>query len=398
MTLSKHGDKQICSISRVSFLSECPTSNSLPKHLNIMVYKAIGLRVVFQYHLSPHGNLEQMDKDLSALSIGSTYSLASFIPFGGFTYWIYLLALFIRLGGFIYWVYLLALVSAYTVSMLLGISFRFSHSSERNTFTFLSLYISHVFMEKIFRLPLRYHSGLIKLTLLQLHHRTSLIKLTNIASLHHIYYTCSILTLHYFSIISHYSISTHLQIPSDIQLLHLPSIFILLAQKCASYSISNYIWNTSKLLLLSGDLEINPGPRPIDQNPAFCTICFRKINRGPHQDMAPTYSYENCNVRCHQACNGLPIGQTRHTKDSGHSITWKFPPHGTGIAEIIIPPAPVYKQPNRSSSVGKSCSVCKNSIRIHYDDLAYHCANPSCSNVFHLAATCSGFVNPRGIA
>ena len=28
--------------------------------------------------------------------------------------------------------------------------------------------------------------------------------------------------------------------------------------------------------------------------------------------------------------------------------------------------------------------------------LAYHCANPSCGNVCHLAATCSGFVNPRG--
>ena len=108
MTLSKHGDKQICSISRVSFLSECPTSNGLPKHLNIMVYKAIGLRVdVFQYHLSPHGNLEQMDKDLSALSNGSTYSLASFIPFGGFTYWIYLLALFIN------WLYLFDLVGLF---------------------------------------------------------------------------------------------------------------------------------------------------------------------------------------------------------------------------------------------------------------------------------------------
>ena len=282
--------------------------------------------------------------------------------------------------------------------MLLGISFRFSHSSERNTFIFLSLYISHIFLEKIFRLPLCYHSGLIKLTLLQLHHRTSLIKLTNIASLHHIYYTCSILTLHYSSIISHYSISTHLQIPPDIQLLHLPSIFILLAQRCASYSISNYIWNTSKLLLHSGDVKINSGPRLIDQNPVFCTICSKKINRGPHQDMAPTYSCENCNARCHQACNGLPIGLPRHAKDSGHPITGKCPPHGTGIAEIIIPPAPVFEQPNRSSAVGKSCSVCKNPIRIHYDDLAYHCANPSCSNVCHLAATCRGFVNPRGNA
>ena len=160
--------------------------------------------------------------DLLALSIGSTYSLALFIRFGGFTYWIYLLALsigfiysmalFIRLGGFTYWIYLLALfisfiytltlfirlgsfiylpylwalVSAYTVFILTANSVSFSHISERNTFTFLSIYISHVLMEKIFRFSLRHHSGLIKLTLLQLHHHTLLIKLTNTTSLHHI--------------------------------------------------------------------------------------------------------------------------------------------------------------------------------------------------------------------
>ena len=79
--------------------------------------------------------------------------------FTGFIYsiwWLYLmdlstglfysLPLFIRFGGFIYWIYLLALVLAYTVSILIAISVRFSHSSERNTFTFLSLYMSHVLM------------------------------------------------------------------------------------------------------------------------------------------------------------------------------------------------------------------------------------------------------------
>ena len=39
------------------------TPNGIPKHLDIMVYKANGLRVdVFQYHLSSHGKREQMDK------------------------------------------------------------------------------------------------------------------------------------------------------------------------------------------------------------------------------------------------------------------------------------------------------------------------------------------------
>ena len=160
--------------------------------------------------------------------------MALFIRFGGFIYWIdlldlfigfiYSLTLFIPFGSFVYWIYLLVLVLAYTVSILIEISFRFSHSSKRNTFTFLSLYISHVLMEKIVRFPFHHHSCLIKLTLLQLHHRTSLIKLTNITSLHHNYNPCFILTLYYSNIISHYSVSIHLQIPSDIQLLYLPPI------------------------------------------------------------------------------------------------------------------------------------------------------------------------------
>ena len=123
---------------------------------------------------------------------------------------------------------------------------------------------------------------------------------------------------------------------------------------------------------------------------------MNSFDRGPQQDMAHTCSNENCSARCHQACNGLPTGQTCHAKDSGHSIIWKCPQHGSGIAEVIIPPAPVYEQPNRPSAVGKSCSVCMNPIRTRYADLAYHCAIPSCDNVCHLAAMCSGFVYPRG--
>ena len=192
----------------------------------------------------------------------------------GFTY---SLALYIRFGGFIYLPYLWTLVSAYTVFMLIANSVSFSHISERNTSTFLSIYISHVLMEKIFRSPLRHHSCLIKLTLLQLHHHTLLIKLTNVASSHHIPFTCplikltvitslnhncytrSISKLHHSNIISHCSRSTHL-IPPDFQLLHLKFILILFSQTFTSYSIFNYISDTSKLLLLSSDVEINPGP------------------------------------------------------------------------------------------------------------------------------------------
>ena len=112
--------------------------------------------------------------------------------------------------------------------------------------------------------------------------------------------------------------------------------------------------------------------------------------------MAPTCSDESCNARCHQVCNGLSTNHTRHAKNSGRSITWKCPQHGTGIVEIIIPPAPVYELPNRPSSLGKSYSVCKNPICTRYADLAYYCLKPSCDNVCHFAAACSGFVNPRG--
>ena len=90
MTASRHGDKQICSISRVSFLSESPTPNGLPKHLDIMVYKAIGLRVdVYQYHLSSYGKLDQMEKVIHRF-IGIIYWLNLFIGFIYLIWWLYL--------------------------------------------------------------------------------------------------------------------------------------------------------------------------------------------------------------------------------------------------------------------------------------------------------------------
>ena len=173
---------------------------------------------------------------------------------------------------------LLALVLAYAVSILIAISFKFSQSPQWNIFTFLSLCISHVLMEKIFRFQLRHHTCLIKPTFLQLHHRTSLIKLPNITSLHHNYNTCSILTFHHSNITSHYLVFIHLQIHSDFQLPHLPSTFVSLTQRYVPYSIS-------KLLLLPSDVKINPGLQPIDENSVFCSMCSNKINRGVQQGM-----------------------------------------------------------------------------------------------------------------
>ena len=247
---------------------------------------------------------------LLALFSGFIYSMAVFILLDGFVYldlfygFIYSLALYIRFGGFIYSLYSWTLVSAYAVFMLIANLVSFSHISERNTNKFLSN-ICHVLMEKIFGSTLRHHSCLIKLPLLQLHHRTLLIKLTYIASLHKIPYTCPLIkltiitslrhychtcaisNLHCSKIIPHCFGSTHL-IPPEFHSIQLRFTLILFSETFASYSIFNYIWNTSKMLLLSGDVEINPGLRLIDQNPVFCTICSRKTNRGPQQDMAPT--------------------------------------------------------------------------------------------------------------
>ena len=216
---------------------------------------------------------------LLAIFSGFIYSMAVFILLNGSVYWTYLLDLFygftysldlhIRFRGFIYSPYLWTLVSAYTVFMLIANLVSFSHSSERNTNKFSSIYISHVLMEKIFRSTLRHHSYLIKLPLLQLHHHTllvkltyaytcPLIKLTIITSLRHFCHTCAISNLHCSNIIPYCFGSTHL-IPPEVHSIQLKITLILFSQTFVSYSIFNYIWNTSKLLLLSGNVEINPG-------------------------------------------------------------------------------------------------------------------------------------------
>ena len=94
--------------------------------------------------------------------------------------------------------------------------------------------------------------------------------------------------------------------------------------------------------------------------------------------------------------NGLLTNQTFHAKNCGSTIIWKCPQHGTGINKIIISSPPVYQIPSCPPAAGKLCSVCKNTFRSRYADLPYQWADLSCDNVCHLAATCSGFINPRG--
>ena len=271
----------------------------------------------------------------------------------------------------------MALVLAYLV---------FIHTA----FTYIPLRTSFVFRIHCFTsITLLHHlAHIITHTSLQLHHHTYIIKLTSITSLHFIYITSSKLITS-FNSITYYSLIIslhHPRIPSISPVtIHLPistgTQFPHSAPKFVPISISNNIWDTSKLLLLSGDVETNPEPRLIDESTVFCSICSSKTNREIQQDTAPT---------CHQACNGLTTNQTRHAKSSGRTITCKCPQYGTSIAKIIIPSPPS----SRPSAAGKLCSVCNNPIRYRYADLAYH---PSCANICHLSAACSGFVSPRGI-
>ena len=114
--------------------------------------------------------------------------------------------------------------------------------------------------------------------------------------------------------------------------------------------------------------------------------------------MVPMCSETSCYTRCHQTCNGLTSNQTRQAKSCGHIITWKFSQHGTGIAEIVIPPPPVFELSTCISAAAKLCSVCNKPIRSCFADLAYRYEHPSSANVCHLSATCSGSTIPRGTA
>ena len=116
---------------------------------------------------------------------------------------------------------------------------------------------------------------------------------------------------------------THLRIRLGFQLPHLSPAFVSPVHKYAPSSISNYIWNTSKLLFISGHVGTNPEPKRIDQDPIFCSLCSNRINCGAQQDTTPTCSDKNCNARCHQICSSLSHSQTCHAKNCGHSITWK---------------------------------------------------------------------------
>ena len=173
-----------------------------------------------------------------------------------------------------------------------------------------------------------------------------------------------------------------------------PSTYLVTVILADSSSVA-VRWDSSNILLLSGDVESNPGPCCPDEIPIHCIICSAKIKRDIQQETAPSCTETNCQSQCHQACNGLTVAQAHHTKSCGHNMLLKCPEHGSGIAEIVVPPPPIFERPSRPSAAGNLCSVCNGPIGPRYADLAYHCADSSYSNVCHLIPTCSEFSIPR---
>ena len=154
--------------------------------------------------------------------------------------------------------------------------------------------LHNVHVIPLMSLQLHHHTLLIKLTLLQLHHHTSLIKLTSITALHLNYSTFSklttspnatifytvIITLHHPCILPMSPMTRHLQIQSGFQVSYPAPTFVSPFHIFVLITISNNTWDTSKLLLFSGNIETNPGLRPVDMNPVLWTYSLQKLIRG----------------------------------------------------------------------------------------------------------------------
>ena len=84
-------------------------------------------------------------------------------------------------------------------------------------------------------------------------------------------------------------------------------------------------WDSSNIMLLSGNVESNPGLHYPIGNPMYCIICSAKIKRSIQQKTALSCTKTDCRSQCHQGCNGLTVAHTRHAKSCGHHIPWKCP-------------------------------------------------------------------------
>ena len=95
-------------------------------------------------------------------------------------------------------------------------------------------------------------------------------------------------------------------------------------------------------LLLSGDIEPNPGPPKRDTIIFECHLCKKDI-KGTALTAAHVCAAEDCSARCHAKCDGLSSsGSYKARTDPNTIVKWFCLDHGSGNVEItkIVPDPP----------------------------------------------------------
>ena len=161
---------------------------------------------------------------------------------------------------------------------------------------------------------------------------------------------------------------------------HSAPIFLSPFQKFVPITIFTVFWDISKLSLLSGRVETNPGPFPIDENPVFCCICSSKLIerfRGivMHNVIKPAMIWQPTKLAMQNLVDLLLRGNALNMTLVSLMLSSHL--HQFLNYQIVL-----LLQVN----FAQSCCT----------DLAYHCDASSCANVCHFSATCSGFLNLRG--
>ena len=150
-------------------------------------------------------------------------------------------------------------------------------------------------------------------------------------------------------------------------------------------------------LLLSGDIEPNPGPPKRDTIIFECHLCKKDI-KGTALTAAHVCAAEDCSARCHAKCDGLSSsGSYKARTDPNTIVKWFSLDHGSGNVEItkIVPDPPQATHLINPALLHPYCDTCS----IKFDSklkAAYQCHKEGCLKAVHKQPACSGFRTPRG--
>ena len=155
-----------------------------------------------------------------------------------------------------------------------------------------------------------------------------------------------------------------------------------------------------RLLLLSGDIELNPGPslEQIQKEGKKCTdfqciLCSNKFRNGPSLAAAHSCAAEDCSALCHAKCDGLSKSSSfKARSDPDYMVTWMCPAHGSGIATVTK----ITKEPTQATTRvdpvlirDRHCDACGKLIDKNHIQTAFQCHEEDCLKVCHLGPACS---------